>query len=60
MSVGRIITVALLVSALGLTACGRRGKLEPPPEAADAPAPTAEKQTKAEDRDSYLLDFLIN
>ena len=60
MSVGRIITVALLVSALGLTACGRRGKLEPPPEAADATAPTVEKQTKAEDRDSYLLDFLIN
>ena len=60
MSVGRIITVVLLVSALGLTACGRRGKLEPPPGTADAAAPSAEKQPKAEDRESYLLDFLIN
>jgi len=59
-SVGRFITVVLLVSALGLTACGRRGKLEPPPNEASAPAPSAEKQSKAEDQESFLLDFLIN
>ena len=60
MSVGRIITVVLLVSALGLTACGRRGKLEPPPSAADAPAPAADKQPEPEEQKSFLLDFLIN
>jgi predicted small lipoprotein YifL len=58
--VGRLCTISLIVIAVGLTACGRRGKLEPPPEAAAAPVPEAAPvERPPEERNPFFLDWLI-
>ena len=36
----RIVFATALVAALGVSACGRKGPLDPPPSAAAGPAPT--------------------
>lgn len=48
MRLTRLFILAIMISALGLTACGRRGDLEPPPGA------------EARDKDDpFALDPLI-
>ena len=56
---GRFIILGILVAGLGLSACGRKGPLEPPPgDVADAPDHAPEKP-EPEEKKSFLLDFLI-
>lgn len=72
--VRHIVLAGLLAAAVGLSGCGRRGPLEPPPSAAvTAPAPgaTARPETAARDEEpdepasiprstrSSPLDFLL-
>lgn len=47
-----------MVLAMGVGACGRRGALEPPPAADDAP-PAKSQKGKPQEKKSFLLDFLI-
>jgi predicted small lipoprotein YifL len=58
---------AVLISAVGLSACGRKGALEPPPSAKVTPPPAAADGTTQDqakpannkpDR-PFALDFLI-
>ena len=62
-AVFRIALAGLLVGALALSACGRKGPLEPPPGAAvskDDNAAAVEKDPKAgKPNRSFLLDPLI-
>jgi predicted small lipoprotein YifL len=58
--VGRLFTVLLIVIAVGLTACGRRGRLEPPPSVEpDVPAPAGAVVQEPEEDGPFLLDWLI-
>ena len=41
----RCAVLALAIAALGLSGCGRRGNLEPPPGSGQAPAPAATSQS---------------
>lgn len=60
----RVLTVALLVLCLALSACGRRGPLEPPPEAdpqdvrlpTERPTPPPEGQRPER---PFILDGLL-
>jgi predicted small lipoprotein YifL len=40
--ISRALIAGVLVAAVGLSACGRRGALDPPPSAAAKAAPTAD------------------
>ncbi len=68
MRLGRLTVLVIVCAAVGLTACGRRGKLEPPPETATvapvgAPvAGTVETKPDAEplEERSFFLDWLID
>ena len=62
----RIAVVAVVVLAIGVSACGRRGALEPPPNAAATTAghgvaaaagSSATDETKPDK--PFFLDFLI-
>jgi predicted small lipoprotein YifL len=60
----RALISAILVAAVGLSACGRKGPLEPPPTASLAPAdptdPNAPPDTGAGKPDKpFFLDFLL-
>jgi predicted small lipoprotein YifL len=60
----RALIVGILAAAVGLSACGRKGPLEPPPTASLAPAdpaaPGAPPQTGAGKPDKpFFLDFLL-
>ena len=49
----RLALAAVMMAALGLAACGRKGPLEPPPAAALAdPQPTAARPSLGEDNDA--------
>ncbi len=58
----RAALAAVLISALGLSACGRKGALEPPPKAnvtgdqTDGSQPPA---TSGKPTHRFFLDFLI-
>jgi len=56
------VLVAVLVMATALTACGRRGPLEPPPSATvlstNAQGEVVEEPAPVEDR-PFILDALI-
>ena len=41
----RCAVLAMAIAALGLSGCGRRGNLEPPPGSGQAPAPAATNQS---------------
>ena len=41
----RCAVLALAIAALGLSGCGRRGNLEPPPGSGQAPAPATTNQS---------------
>lgn len=58
MGSSRFIIVGIVVCALGLSACGRKGPLEPPPGVQDAP-PEAAQKPEPEEKKGFLLDFLI-
>lgn len=56
----RVIIVTVVAAALGLSACGRKGPLEPPPGSGEAPPEAAQKPApEPEEKKSFLLDFLI-
>jgi predicted small lipoprotein YifL len=70
-----IVTIGVLVAALGLAGCGRKGPLDPPPGAVATSAPPVEAQPSTEPqlgadgqplppppppRRSTLIDFLID
>ena len=60
----RATLAAVLISATALSACGRKGALEPPPRAAavteGGAAAAAGQKTKPGNPDrSFALDFLI-
>ena len=60
----RLFVVGTLVLCLAVTACGRRGPLDPPPEAAPenvrvpAPIPTPPPEDQRPSR-PYVLDGLL-
>ena len=41
----RCAVLAVAIAALGLSGCGRRGNLEPPPGSGQAPAPATTNQS---------------
>ncbi|MHA1165006.1 MAG: LPS translocon maturation chaperone LptM [Alphaproteobacteria bacterium] len=51
--------VALLVSAIGLSACGRKGPLERPPNAKVANAQTPEGANSSKPDRPFILDRLL-
>ncbi len=56
----RILVSFMLILAVGLSACGRRGSLErPKPSYPEATADPATKQSAAPDRRLPVLDHLI-
>lgn len=56
----RALVAAALISAVGLSACGRRGALEPPPSARAAPSDANPADPDADKPDTpFILDKLI-
>ena len=53
------IIVALLVSAIGLSACGRKGPLERPPNAKVADAQTTGEASPSKPDRRFILDRLL-
>ena len=53
------VMAALLVTALGLSACGRKGPLERPPAAQTADAQAADKSGQGGPRRPFILDGLL-
>lgn len=53
------LLVALIVSAIGLSACGRRGPLERPPGAKTANAQAAEGVSSSRPNRPFILDRLL-
>ncbi|HET7714818.1 MAG TPA: lipoprotein [Bauldia sp.] len=56
----RAVLAAVVISAVGLSACGRKGPLEPPPKAdvtSDNPDDTPNQAAKP--NRSFPLDFLL-
>jgi predicted small lipoprotein YifL len=51
--------VTLLVSAIGLSACGRKGPLERPPNAKVADAQTADGVSPSKPDRPFILDRLL-
>lgn len=51
--------VALLVSAIGLSACGRKGPLERPPNAKVADAQTSDGANSSKPDRPFILDRLL-
>jgi predicted small lipoprotein YifL len=55
--------VLALAAALGASGCGRKGRLEPPPEQLPAPTPDGKKQPDPgiqRPKTSFPLDPLLN
>lgn len=60
MPIGRFIVIAAMVLGLGLSACGRKGPLAPPPGPDDVPEGQVQKQDpEPKESKGFLLDFLI-
>jgi len=56
----RAALAVVLLSAVGLSACGRKGALEPPPSAQVAPPEDGKANPKDQKPDRpFALDFLI-
>jgi predicted small lipoprotein YifL len=60
----RAVLAVVLVSAVGLSACGRKGALEPPPGPAatvseDGAQTDAKKGKQAKPNRPFALDFLL-
>jgi predicted small lipoprotein YifL len=62
----RAALAAVLISAVGLSACGRKGALEPPPSAKVTPPAAADGTTQDQAKPAnnkpdrpFALDFLI-
>jgi predicted small lipoprotein YifL len=60
----RALIAGVLVAAVGLTACGRKGPLEPPPTASVAPADPTDPNTPPDSGAGkpdkpFFLDFLL-
>ena len=57
---GRIAILTLVVAAVGLSACGRKGPLEAPPNAVTATAPQAEEAAPPKPDRDFILDPLLD
>ena len=56
----RVALAAVLISALGLSACGRKGPLEPPPKAdVSSGDPNTQPASSDKPNRSFPLDFLL-
>jgi predicted small lipoprotein YifL len=53
------LLVALIVSAIGLSACGRKGPLERPPGAQTADAQAADGKSPSKPNRPFILDRLL-
>jgi predicted small lipoprotein YifL len=53
------LLVALVVSALGLSACGRKGPLEKPPRASASNAQASEGASPSKPDRPFILDRLL-
>ncbi len=53
------LLVALVVSAMGLSACGRKGPLEKPPKATASNGPVAEGVSPSKPNRPFILDRLL-
>jgi len=58
-SLGRLCVLLLIVAAVGLGACGRRGSLEPAPTAHADPTPGSSLPDEPEQDSRFILDWLI-
>lgn len=61
-ALSRLTVIAIVVMAVGLSACGRRGALEPPPSAAATSggyAATAPGTDTSKSDKPFFLDFLL-
>ncbi len=58
MAFGRITGIAVVGLALALSACGRDGRPQRPPEP-DVPPEGAQQEPQPEEQKDFLLDFLI-
>lgn len=54
-----ITGIAVIGLSLALAACGRDGKLQPPPDPAGPPPEGVQPEPKPEEQKDFLLDFLI-
>jgi predicted small lipoprotein YifL len=55
----RVVVVGLIAIAIGLSGCGRRGALEPPPGAAMKSATAGEAPAPAKPDKKFILDPLL-
>jgi predicted small lipoprotein YifL len=56
----RAALAAVLISAIGLSACGRKGALQPPPKAdATSEAPGSDPAESGKPNRKFPLDFLL-
>jgi predicted small lipoprotein YifL len=55
----RAALAAVLISAIGLSACGRKGPLEPPPKADVTTDPDASPADAGKPDRGFPLDFLL-
>ncbi len=55
----RAVLAATLISAVGLSACGRKGPLEPPPKADVTTDDQGSPQDAGKPNRSFPLDFLL-
>jgi predicted small lipoprotein YifL len=55
----KALVLTLVAAAIGLSACGRKGPLEPPPGAA-AVAPQADEATPPKPDKDFILDPLLD
>lgn len=53
------LLVALVVSAIGLSACGRKGPLERPPKAKAADAQASDGGSSSKPNRPFILDRLL-
>jgi predicted small lipoprotein YifL len=56
----KVLVLAVVVAAVGLSACGRRGPLEPPPGSAVAADPAADPATPPKPDKDFILDPLLD
>ena len=55
----RVAVAVVLISAVGLSACGRKGPLEPPPSAAVTDGEAQSPEDNGKPDNPFILDGLI-
>lgn len=56
----KALVLTLVAAAIGLSACGRKGPLEPPPNAVTATAPQPAEATPPKPDKDFILDPLLD